>query len=150
MAPPIKRLLVPLIGLCSYGACGCSSEAAIRQRLHQQAAAWNRCDLEGFMEGYWRSDDLVFESVSKDGKSSITRGWQPTLDRYKARYDTPDKIGRLTFSDLDVKMTGSDTALVKGRYEVVQKDARLTGSFVLDMRQIGGQWYVTRDRTTGD
>lgn len=102
------------------------------------------------MDGYWKSDQLVFESISKDGKSSITRGWQPTLDRYKARYDSPEKIGRLTFSDLDVRMTGPDTAHVNGRYEVLQKDARLAGSFVLDMRRMNGKWYVTRDRTTGD
>lgn len=102
------------------------------------------------MDGYWRSDELVFESVAKDGTSSTTRGWQPTLDRYKKRYDTPDKIGRLTFSDLDVKMTGPDAAVVNGRYEVLQKDARLTGSFVLDMRKMNENWYITRDRTTGD
>ena len=102
------------------------------------------------MEGYWKSDELVFESIAKDGTTSTTRGWQPTLDRYKKRYDTPEKIGRLTFSDLDVKMTGSNSAVVNGRYEVQQKDASLTGSFVLDMRRIDGKWYVTRDRTTGD
>lgn len=138
------------VALLSTG-CGMhESEKAIRDRLEQQAEAWNRFDLEGFMDGYWRSDELVFESIAKDGKSSITRGWQPTLDRYKKRYDTPEKIGRLAFSDLDVKMTGRDTAIVKGRYEVVQRDARLTGSFVLDMRRMDGKWYVTRDRTTGD
>ncbi len=132
---------------------GCSThgpEQAIQDRLHTQTAAWNRFDLEGFMDGYWKSDELIFESVGKDGKSSITRGWQPTLDRYKKRYDTPEKIGRLTFSDLDVKLTGPDTAVVNGRYEVLQKEARLTGSFILDMRRMQGKWYVTRDRTTGD
>ena len=139
--------------VCSLLCAGCStsnSSDEIVNRLNTQAAAWNRCDLEGFMDGYWRSDDLVFESTGPDGKTSVTRGWQPTLDRYKKRYDSPDKIGRLTFSDLDVKMTGRDTAIVNGRYEVLQKDARLTGSFILDVRRIDGKWYVTRDRTTGD
>lgn len=145
--------IVAFSALVPTFAQGCArphAEQTIRDRLHAQAAAWNRCDLEGFMEGYWKSDQLVFESTSKDGKSWITRGWQPTLDRYKKRYDTPEKIGRLTFSDLKVNMTGSDTAVVNGRYEVMQKDARLTGSFVLDMRRMDGKWYVTRDRTTGD
>ena len=134
----------------SQGCASHNSERMIRDRLNAQAAAWNRCDLEGFMDGYWRSDELVFESVGKDGESSITRGWQPTLDRYKKRYDTPEKIGRLAFSGLDVKMTGGDSAIVNGRYEGLQKEARLTGSFVLDMRRIDGKWYVTRDRTMGD
>jgi len=134
----------------SHGCSVSDSERAIRDRLEHQAADWNRGDLEAFMDGYWRSNELVFESVSKDGTTSTTRGWQPTLDRYKTRYDTPGKIGRLTFSDLTVRITGPDTAVVNGRYEVQQKDARLTGSFVLDMRRIEGKWYITRDRTTGD
>ena len=45
--------------------------------MNAQSAAWNRGDIEGFMQGYWSSQKLVFVS------SRVTRGWQPTLDRYK-------------------------------------------------------------------
>ena len=149
-----RKTVLILCGTCAATfSTGCGmhdSEKTIRDRLMAQAAAWNRCDLDGFMDGYWKSDELVFESTGPDGKTSTTRGWQPTLDRYKKRYDTPAKIGKLTFSNLAVRMTGAAAAVVTGRYEVMQAAARLTGSFVLDMRRIDGKWVIVRDRTTGD
>ena len=70
---------------------------SIRQVLEDQAAAWNRGDLDAFMEGYWRSEDLVFTSGG-----NVQRGWQTTLDRYRETYgSSPETMGRLTFSDLE-------------------------------------------------
>ncbi|HEV2398093.1 MAG TPA: hypothetical protein VGS27_14195, partial [Candidatus Sulfotelmatobacter sp.] len=57
---------------------------AIEQVLHTQQDAWNRHDLDAFMAGYWNSPDLTFFSDAKE-----TSGWQATLDRYKATYDSP-------------------------------------------------------------
>src|SRR5688572_18720137 len=54
---------------------------AIRAVLDAQVAAWNRGDIEGFMDGYARSDDIVF--ISGD---SLTHGWRTVLDRYKRGY----------------------------------------------------------------
>jgi len=33
--------------------------------MDKQMAAWNRGDLEGFMQGYWKSDSLMFVSPSR-------------------------------------------------------------------------------------
>src|SRR5262245_37886031 len=57
------------------------AQAAIRRLLDDQAAAWNRGDLPGFMAGYWNSDDLSFYS----GKDK-NNGWQATFDRFRTRY----------------------------------------------------------------
>ena len=64
------------------------SIAAIRAVLETQAAAWNRGDVEGYMNGYERSPNTVFVSGDR-----VTRGWQPVLERYKKAYDTRDKMG---------------------------------------------------------
>lgn len=52
------------------------SIAAIRAVLDAQAAAWNRGDLEGYMDGYQRSPDIVFISGDR-----VTRGWKTVLER---------------------------------------------------------------------
>jgi hypothetical protein len=70
-------------------------EEAIRKVMDDQAAAWNRGDLEGFMAGYWRSEKLTFISGT-----DVTRGWQQTLDNYKKSYNSKEKMGTLMFSDL--------------------------------------------------
>ncbi len=55
----------------------------IRNVMNEQTAAWNRGDIEGFMQGYWNSPKLAFLSGA-----NVTKGWQPTLDRYKKNYDS--------------------------------------------------------------
>ena len=81
--------------------------AAIRKVMETQAAAWNRGDIDTFMNGYWRSEKLTFVSGT-----DVTRGWQPTLDHYKKTYDSRAKMGTLTFSDLEITMLSNDAAVV--------------------------------------
>jgi beta-aspartyl-peptidase (threonine type) len=117
---------------------------AIRKLLDDQAAAWNRGDLEGFMAGYWKSDDLTFYS----GKD-ITRGWKATLDRYRKRYQAEGKeMGTLTFSDLRIEVLGADCALVRGRFHVAMKKEKLEGLFTLLLRKTADGWRIVHDHTS--
>jgi hypothetical protein len=59
-------------------------EAAIRKVLQSQVEAWNRGDLDGFMAGYWNSPALTYFSGARE-----TEGWQPTLERYRKKYQAP-------------------------------------------------------------
>lgn len=81
--------------------------AAIRAVLDSQREAWNRGDIEGYMDGYARSEATVF--VSGD---NLTRGWQTVLERYKKGYDSREKMGTLTFSEVEISLTGNFTAIV--------------------------------------
>src|SRR5438128_11084934 len=92
---------------------GTTSEAAIRAVLDAQRDAWNRGDIEGYMDGYDRSPDTVF--VSGD---HINRGWQTVLDRYKKNYDSREKMGFLTFSDIEINILGKEAAVVLGRWHL--------------------------------
>ena len=55
----------------------------IRAVIDAQVVAWNRGDVDGYMEGYVRSDRLEFVSNGK-----ITRGWKTVRDRYRRRCRT--------------------------------------------------------------
>lgn len=91
-------------------------EAEIKAVLKAQAAAWNRGDSDGYMAGYARNKDTEFV-----GGDTLTRGWQTVRDRYRKKYDTREKIGRLTFSDTKVTLLGADAALVTGRWKLARK-----------------------------
>ena len=118
---------------------------AIRAVLASQESAWNAKDLDGFMAGYWRSDDLKF--LSDD---DVTTGWQATYDRYHAKYVAGDnKMGKLTFTVLDVDVVSSDAAIVRGRWALVKPDGSTPhGLFTLLFRRIDGEWKIVSDHTS--
>jgi ketosteroid isomerase-like protein len=119
-----------------------SPEAAIRKVMDDQAAAWNRGDLEGFMQGYWNSPKLVFVG------SEVTRGWQPTLDRYKRSYSTREKMGTLTFSDLEITVLSKGAAVVLGTWSLARAGDNPHGKFTLTFRKFKEGWRIIMDHTS--
>lgn len=120
------------------------AEEAIRKVLDDQVAAWNRGDLETFMEGYWRSPELTFFSGG-----TVTKGWQGTLERYRKRYQSEgQEMGQLAFRDLDVQVVGPDSAVVRGRFELTRRKDKPTGLFTLVLRRLPEGWRIVHDHTS--
>lgn len=117
--------------------------AAVRAVLEAQSEAWNRGDIEGYMGGYARSADTVF--VSGD---NVTRGWQTVLDRYKKNYDSRDKMGTLTFSDLEITWIANDTAIALGRWHLQRAKDEPHGRFTLILRRTKQGWKIIHDHTS--
>lgn len=117
--------------------------AAVRAVLDAQVDAWNRGDIEGYMAGYRRSEETVF--VSGD---SLTRGWQTVLARYKKNYDSPEKMGTLTFSDLEITPIGSDAAIAIGRWHLQRAKDEPHGRFTLIFRKTRQGWRIVHDHTS--
>jgi uncharacterized protein (TIGR02246 family) len=118
--------------------------AAIQRVLDDQAAAWNKGDLPGFMKGYLESDDLSFFSGNNK-----TKGWKATLERYQKRYQGKDKeMGKLTFSEISTEMLGNDHAIVRGRFTLQLKGENPTGIFTLVMRKTPAGWRIIHDHTS--
>src|SRR5205807_4863360 len=117
--------------------------AAIRAVLDAQRDAWNRSDIEGYMDGYDRSPDTVFVSGDR-----INRGWQAVLDRYKKAYDSREKMGVLTFFDLEITMLGKDAALVLGRWRLKRANDEPHGTFTLLFRKTKAGWRIVHDHSS--
>ncbi|GAB2871049.1 YybH family protein [Hymenobacter ruber] len=145
-----------LICLCCLSLVGCTTArptattdpAAARQAivrvLTTQTAAWNRGDIPGFMEGYWKSDSLVFI-----GRKGPTYGWQPTLANYQKNYPDAAAMGQLDFSGLRVTLVAPTAAQVVGHWHLARPAALgdLQGYFLLVLRQMDGKWVVVADHT---
>ncbi len=120
-----------------------SEQAAIRALLETQAIAWNNGDIEGFMAGYWKSDQTEFV-----GMNGIWRGWQALLDRYRRSYPDRHAMGRLTFSDLEITMLSPDAAYIVGRYQLEREKDRPAGIFTLVARKFPEGWRIVHDHTS--
>jgi hypothetical protein len=121
-----------------------AARRAIVQVLTTQTAAWNRGDIPGFMEGYWKSDSLVFI-----GRKGPTYGWQPTLTNYQKSYPDAAAMGQLDFSGLRVSLLAPCAAQVVGHWHLARLAALgdLQGYFLLVLRQVAGKWVVVADHT---
>ena len=116
---------------------------SIRDIMAAQELAWNRSDLEAFMEGYWRSDSLRFI-----GSSGLTYGWQQTLDNYKKGYPDTDAMGQLKFTILSVEQLSKRSAYVIGKWRLARKAGDLSGHYTLLWKKIKGKWVIVADHSS--
>ena len=115
---------------------------AIRTVLNDQAAAWNRADIEGYMAGYARNEETMF--VGTD----VTRGWTKVRDRYKAKYDSPAKMGKLNFSDLMLRPLGPDDVVVTGAWELTREADQPHGRYTLIVHRTPVGWRIVYDHSS--
>ena len=119
--------------------------AEIRGVLSAQQEAWNRGDIDAFMNGYWRSEETVF--VSGD---EVTRSWQKVLDRYKTKYSDRAKMGTLTFSNLEITSLSNDSAVALGVWKLKRANDEPHGRFTLIFRRFPEGWKIVHDHTSAD
>jgi ketosteroid isomerase-like protein len=120
------------------------AKQAIQRVLDEQAVAWNKGDLAGFMKGYHKSDDLTFFSGNNK-----TSGWKATLERYQKKYQGEGReMGKLKFGEISIEMLGNDHALVRGRFHLQLKSDNPTGIFTLIVRRTDAGWRIVHDHTS--
>lgn len=120
-----------------------SVSQSIESVVRSQADAWNRGDIESFMQGYWPSPELRFASGG-----TVTRGFDQTLDRYKTRYASPEAMGTLSFTELETVPLSDDAAVLHGRWQLQRANDTPSGLFTLVFRKMDGQWQIISDTTT--
>jgi ketosteroid isomerase-like protein len=142
---PMKFIaaILLIIGVQFSGAAQSKAESDILKVMDDQAAAWNRGNIEGFMQGYWKSEDLVFVSGDK-----ITRGWQQTLDNYKRAYGGAGAMGALKFTDVTVNVISKDAAVVLGSWSLTREKDQPKGKFTLVFRKFREGWRNVHDHTS--
>jgi uncharacterized protein (TIGR02246 family) len=121
--------------------------AVIQQVLREQADAWNRGDVEAFMQAYKDAPDTTF--IGK----SIQRGYVPILDRYKKAYPNKDAMGKLDFSEIEVRNLGPEYAVTTGRFHLARNAAGggdASGIFSLIWEKTPHGWKIILDHTSVD
>ena len=141
----MKKLLLSLFGLLLLFSSGAQdrNERALRNILERQSTAWNRGDLDVFMEGYWENDSLMFI-----GKSGVTYGWKNTLDNYRRGYPDTASMGKLQFTLLHVNRLSPKYYQVTGRWFLKRSIGDVGGHFTLLFRRVRGEWVIVSDHSS--
>lgn len=139
-----KYVLILAAGLIT----GCAHKTGfdrseVEKVLQDQAAAWNRGDIEGYMQGYWNNDSVRFVSAR-----AITYGWKPLLERYKKSYPDKAAIGRLEFELPHIEPIEDRHAQVTGKWTLYRQSDTLGGHFQLLLRNFDDGWKIVVDATS--
>ncbi len=126
-------------------------DAAIRAAIAAQAAAWNHADIPAFMKTYENSPETTFIGAT------VRKGYEPILERYRQAYSTPEQMGTLTFSNVEVRLLPGacgavEYAVVTGNFHLeraakgeAKKD---DGIFSLVWHKSADGWKILLDHTS--
>ncbi len=154
----MRNLLLMLLVICACVPARTQAPTAIdverkviESSLTAQAAAWNRADIPAFMQLYEDSPETTFIGAT------LHKGYGPILDRYTKAYSTAEQMGKLTFSNLEVRLLPSscgavEFAVVTGNFHLeraakgeAKKD---DGIFSLVWRKGPEGWKILLDHTS--
>ncbi|WP_330149248.1 nuclear transport factor 2 family protein [Shewanella xiamenensis] len=139
---PILQSLAALL-LLFVGQVSAVPTDEITQMLKGQEDAWNRGDLDAYMQGYWQSEQLRFVSNGK-----FRYGWEETLAAYKKNYPDKEALGKLKFTIKEIKMLSNYAAMVVGRWDLKRQKDSPTGVFTLLVEKIDDRWVITMDHSS--
>jgi len=117
----------------------------IRAVLETQSRAWNNGDIDGYMQGYWQSDSLLFTSGG-----NIEKGWRAARNKYKRSYSTRAKMGMLTFSDISIHLLSGESAWIFGHWRLDREKDHPHGVFTLIVRRFAEGWKIVHDHTSAE
>ncbi len=144
-----NSLICLILGLSVLLSSSCARAedmgSAIRKTLQAQTDAWNHGDVDGFMAAYKRSDDTTY--IGK----RIAHGYVHILENYKERYTSTEIMGKLTFSDLNVRPLGDKFAVVTGKFALARSAAGggpADGVFSLVWEKTSEGWRIILDHTS--
>ena len=111
--------------------------------LKQQEKFWNKGDIDGFMQGYVKSDYLVF-----NGSSGPFYGWDSVKDRYIKTYPSKEKMGTLNFKIHNISLITSSVAQLIGQFFLSFPKSEVSGYFTLVLIKSKGEWLILSDHTS--
>ena len=138
-----RYLVLLTISTFAFGQNFKKDSLAVVTVLKAQEEAWNRFDIPAFMEGYWNSPELVF-----CGAGGPVYGWSATKKRYEKSYDSPQKMGKLTFTILNLQSFQPDVMQLIGRFELERNPQNAQGYFTLLWKRFDSEWKIVSDHTS--
>ena len=116
---------------------------SISQVLKDQEKAWNDGDIDKFMQGYLKSDNIVFT-----GSNGSIYGWEETRKRYLNKYSNRTLMGRLKFRIINFQKLGNNIIQMQGSFYLKRKIDDSKGFFSLIWKKEDEKWFIISDHTS--
>jgi ketosteroid isomerase-like protein len=139
----MKSICIVLLLLANSAVYSQTVKETISKLMAEQEQAWNKGDIDGFMESYWHSDSLKFI-----GKKGLTYGWKSTLENYKKSYPDKAAMGTLKFTNLSIEQQSKTACYVIGQWHLQREKDELGGYYTLLWKKIDGKWVIVADHSS--
>lgn len=137
----MKKIILSIVLLfCSY--LSIAQEKEIKAVLEKQRLDWNNGDMIGYMQGYLKSDSLLFV-----GKTGPFYGWQKNLEIYQQVYLDKAAMGTLIFDIKQIKMIDKKHAFVLGGWNLQMEKGEQKGFFTLLFEKFKEGWKIVVDHS---
>jgi uncharacterized protein (TIGR02246 family) len=112
-------------------------EKEIYDQLTRMLDAWNRHDIDAYVNCFWRSDDLV---VVIEGENF--RGWEFLSKAYHLGYPNPDAMGTIIPDRVQVQMLAPDIGLALTWYTAHFSKKKEFETSTLIMKKLPEGWRI--------
>ena len=136
-------LFISSLNIFSQNKISVKDSLSIMKVMSFQQDAWNQGDIDSFMEGYLKSDELVFS-----GKSGPVYGWENTKNRCYSSYPNTKVMGKLNFTIKKIRSVSLNTAYLIGEYYLKRSGEDSWGHFTLLWKKIDSNWLIVSDHTS--
>tara|TARA_B100001996_G_scaffold89625_1_gene66481 strand:+ start:235 stop:678 length:444 start_codon:yes stop_codon:yes gene_type:complete len=116
---------------------------SIAKILKYQEEAWNNGDIDKFMQGYLKSDNIVFT-----GSNGSIYGWEETRKRYLNKYSNRTLMGRLKFRIINFQKLSDNIIQMQGSFYLKRKIDDSKGFFSLIWKKADKKWFIISDHTS--
>jgi len=141
------RIVIVLFGLFAFSSCNNFNKEVEKEKilnlLSQQSQDWNEGNIDAYMDGYWKSEELRFASGDR-----VTYGWKKTLANYKRGYPSKSAMGKLEFTEINVEILSENSAMVFGRWQLHRETDKPHGLFTLHLKKLSEGWEIVSDHTS--
>src|ERR1700744_5262632 len=108
---------------------------------------WNAHDVEGHLEAYWKSPQLLVVVDSEQ-----YNGWQQLHDSYVNSYPDRNSMGYFTPARIQIKLLKPDLALVLSWWSISFPNSkqRVVGNTTMNLQKFSDGWKIVaaHSRTT--
>lgn len=139
-----KIILFSLIVFCAVFSIQAQDRQAILKVMESSRQAWNKGDLDTFMQCYWKSDSVMFVAAT-----GPTFGYENTLQAYKKTYGTKKaELGNLTYAIKKVELLNTNNAFVYGGWTLKHAKDSQSGYYTLWFKKVKGLWKIVVDHSS--
>lgn len=110
-------------------------EKEIYDQMMKMLDAWNRHDLDAYLDGFLHSDDIV---LVVDGET--IRGWDLLSKAFQSGYPNKDEMGTVFFDRVQVQMLAPDLGFVLVWYSIAFPKKKQFGTDTIIVKKVAEGW----------